>query len=100
MPGLPGPGANRSDALLHHDDLQRRQAAKDAVLCSSQCRTLHQETLRRTMSTQQRVTATLQRRAGRAVHVRKATRAEPQHHKLNDILGLARKPGGTHRMVI
>jgi hypothetical protein len=34
-------GANRIDALLHREDLQRRQADKDAVLCSTQCRTLH-----------------------------------------------------------
>lgn len=58
------------------------------------------ETLRQTMTTQRRVTATLQRRDGRAVHVRKATRPEPQHHRLNEILGLAPNPGGTHRVVI
>ena len=37
------------------------------------------QTLREVLATQQRVTATLQRRDGRAVHVRKATRPEPQH---------------------
>jgi hypothetical protein len=28
-------GANHSDAQWHREDLQRRQAAKDAVLCSA-----------------------------------------------------------------
>jgi transposase len=58
------------------------------------------ETLRETMSTQRRVTATLQRRDGRAVHVRKATRPEPQHQKLNEVLGMPPNPGGTHRVVV
>jgi transposase len=58
------------------------------------------QTLRQTMATQRRVTATLQRRDGRTVHVRKATRPEPNHHKLNEILHLAPNPGGTHRVLI
>ncbi len=58
------------------------------------------ETLRQTLGTQRRVTATLQRRDGRAVHVRKATRPEPQHHKINEILGLSPNPGGTHRVLV
>ena len=58
------------------------------------------ETLRETLATQRRVTATLQRRDGRAVHVRKATRPEPQHQKINTILGLAPNPGGTHRVLV
>ncbi len=58
------------------------------------------ETLRQTMATQRRVTVTLQRRDGRTVHVRKATRPEPLHHKLNEILDLAPNPSGTHRVVI
>ena len=45
------------------------------------------QALRETLATQQRVTATLQRRDGRAVHVRKATRHEPLHQKFNEILG-------------
>ena len=57
------------------------------------------QTLRETLATQQRVTATLQRRDGRAVHVRKATRPEPHHQKINEILGLAPNPGGTHRVL-
>lgn len=58
------------------------------------------QTLRETLATQQRVTATLQRRDGRAVHVRKATRPEPHHQKINEILGLTPNPGGTHRVLI
>jgi transposase len=57
-------------------------------------------TLRETLAAQQRVTATLQRRDGRAVHVRKATRPEPRHQKINEILGHAPNPGGTHRVLV
>ena len=58
------------------------------------------ETLRETMAAQQRVTATLLRRDGRAVHVRKATRPEPRQHKINEMLGLSPNPGGTHRVLV
>ena len=58
------------------------------------------ETLRQTLATQQRVTATMQRRDGRAVHVRKATRPEPRHQRINEILGHAPNPGGTHRVLV
>jgi transposase len=57
-------------------------------------------TLREVLATQQRVTATLQRRDGRAVHVRKATRPESNHQKLNAILGHSPNPGGTHRVLV
>jgi len=49
-------------------------------------------TLRETLATQQRVTGTLQRRDGRAVHVRKATRPEPHHQKISEILRLSPIP--------
>jgi transposase len=58
------------------------------------------QTLRETLATQRRVTATMQRRDGRAVHVRKATRPEPYHHTINKILALDPNPGGTHRVLI
>ena len=58
------------------------------------------ETLRETLATQQRVTATLQRRDGRTVHVRKATRPEPHHQKIGEILALPPNPGGTHRVLV
>ena len=57
-------------------------------------------TLRETLAVQQRVTTTLQRRDGRAVHVRKATRPEPRHQKISAILGIAPNPGGTHRVLV
>ena len=58
------------------------------------------ETLRETLATQQRVTVTLQRRDGRAVHVRKATRPEPHHQRISEILGHSPNPGGTHRVLV
>ncbi|MBC7940268.1 MAG: IS1634 family transposase [Chitinophagaceae bacterium] len=58
------------------------------------------ETLRETMATQQRVTAVMLRRDGRAVHVRKATRPEPNHQTINQILGHTPNPGGTHRVLV
>jgi transposase len=58
------------------------------------------ESLRQTLATQRRVTATLQRRDGRAVHVRKATRPEPYHQRINKILALDPNPGGTHRVLV
>ncbi len=60
----------------------------------------NQETQRQTMAAQRRATATPQRRDGRAVHVRKGTRPEPQYHQRNEILGLAPNPGGSHRVAI
>lgn len=58
------------------------------------------DTLRETLAGQHRITTTLQRRDGRAVHVRKATRPEPHQQKIIDILALPANPGGTHRAVI
>ena len=58
------------------------------------------QTLRETLATQRRVTATLQRRDGRAVHVRKATRPEPHHQRINKIPALSPNPGGTHRVLV
>ena len=58
------------------------------------------QTLRETLATQRRVTATMQRRDGRAVHVRKATRPEPYHQTINKILALDPNPGGTHRVLV
>jgi transposase len=58
------------------------------------------QTLRQTLNSQQRITTTLTRRDGRAVHVRKATRPEPHQQCINEILGLSANPGGTHRTVV
>ena len=57
-------------------------------------------TLRQTMATQRRVTVTLQRRDGRVVHVRKATRPKPQHQTLGTVLKLDPNPGRTHRVLV
>ena len=57
-------------------------------------------TLRQTLSIQRRVTVTMQRRDGRAVHVRKATRPKPRHQTLGTILKLDPNPGQTHRVLI
>ena len=37
---------------------------------------------------------------GRTVHVRKASRPEPQHQKIIEILGHSPNPGGTHRTLV
>lgn len=57
-------------------------------------------TLRQVMSTQCRVTVTLQRRDGRTAHVRKASRPKPRHQTLGTALGLEPNPGGTHRVIV
>ena len=57
-------------------------------------------TLRQTMATQRRVTVTLQRRDGRVVHARKATRPKPRHQTLATILKLDPNPGRTHRVLV
>ena len=57
-------------------------------------------TLRQSLATQRRVTVTMQRRDGRAVHVRKATRPQPRHQTLGTILKLDPNPGRTHRVLV
>ena len=42
----------------------------------------------------------MQRRDGRAVHVRKVTRPDAHHHKINMVLGLLPNPGRTHRVIV
>ena len=58
------------------------------------------ETLRETLGSQRRITTTLLRRDGRCVHVRKATRPEPQQQTIITILGLTGNPGGTQRSIV
>ncbi|MDP1900018.1 MAG: IS1634 family transposase [Rubrivivax sp.] len=57
-------------------------------------------TLRQSLATQRRVTVTLQRRDGRVVHVRKATRPKPRHQTLGSLLKLDPNPGRTHRVLV
>ncbi len=58
------------------------------------------DNIRNTLSSQIRITATLQRRDGRTVHVRKASRPEPQQQKIYSALQLGPNPGGTQLAVI
>ncbi len=58
------------------------------------------ETIRNTLANQVRITTTLQRRDGRTVHVRKATRPEPHQQAIYDALDLSSNPGATHRSII
>jgi transposase len=55
------------------------------------------EKLRAILSGQVRVTATAQRKDGRAVHVRKATRPEPALQRIYSALKLSANPGGVQR---
>jgi Transposase DDE domain len=57
-------------------------------------------TLRQSLATQRRVTVTLQRRDGKTVHVRKATRPKPRHQTLGTLLKLDPNPGRTHRVLV
>ena len=57
-------------------------------------------TLRQTLATQHRITLTLQRRDGRCVHVRKATRPKPRYQTLGTLRKLDPNPGRTHRVLL
>lgn len=56
-------------------------------------------TLREILSVQSRVTATFRQRDGHALHVRKATVAEPALRQLYDRLGIDPCPGGVKKFV-
>jgi len=58
------------------------------------------ETIRNILASQVRITASLQRRDGRTVHVRKASRPEPRQQKIHAALGLTANPGGAHQTII
>ena len=57
-------------------------------------------TLRRILEGQQRVTVTFRRGDGRTLHVRKATRAEPDQRAIYDALGVDPAPGGVRKMIV
>ena len=57
-------------------------------------------TLRRILEGQQRVTVTFRRKDGRTLHVRKATRAEPDQRAIYDALGVDPAPGGVRKMIV
>jgi transposase len=58
------------------------------------------ETTRNTLSSQVRITTTLQRRDGRTVHVRKASRPEPRQQQIHTALNLSANPGGTQQIIV
>jgi hypothetical protein len=55
--------------------------------------------LREVLAVQRRVTASFVQRDGRTLHVRKATRPEPDLLRLYDALGLAHQPGGVQKLI-
>jgi len=55
--------------------------------------------LRNILSVQQRVTASLRRKDGRTVHVRKSTQAEPALMAIYKALAITPAPGGTKKLV-
>ena len=57
-------------------------------------------TLRSILGGQQRVTCTFGRADGSTLHVRKATRAEPDQRAIYDALGVDHEPGGIRKMVV
>ena len=56
--------------------------------------------LREILSVQQRVTATFRQRDGRALHVRKATVAEPALRDIYEALAIDPAPGGVRKHVV
>lgn len=58
------------------------------------------DTLRTTLAGQYRVTATCRRADGRTLHVRKATRAEPEQLRIYQALGIDPAPGGIAKTII
>ena len=55
--------------------------------------------LRKTLSVQQRVTASFRRSDGRSIHVRKSTVAEPTLKEIYAALGINPAPGGTKKLI-
>lgn len=60
---------------------------------------LNWEALREIFRVQRRITATFTRKDGRALHVRKATMAEPELKNLYDVLEISDSPGGVTKMI-
>ena len=56
--------------------------------------------LRRILNGQQRITATFRRADQCALHVRKATVAEPPQREIYQTLGISETPGGTQKTII
>jgi transposase len=58
------------------------------------------QTIRQKVENQQRITVTLQREEGKTIHLRKATKAEPQQSDLYKMLGISEQPGGIKKTLI
>ena len=58
------------------------------------------QTLRSMLGGQQRVTCSFRRQDGSTLHVRKATRAEPDQGAIYDALGVDPEPGGIRKLVV
>lgn len=58
------------------------------------------QTIRRKMENQQRVTVVLQREDGKTIHLRKATKAEPEQRVIYQALGISAFPGGVKKTLI
>lgn len=57
-------------------------------------------TLRNTLSVQQRITATFKQRDGRTLHVRKSTLAEPKLKAIYTALGIPAQPLGVRKLIV
>jgi hypothetical protein len=56
--------------------------------------------LREVLAVQRRVTASFVQKDGRTLHVRKATRPEPDLRLIYDALGIAHQPGGVQKLTV
>ena len=56
--------------------------------------------LRQTLGVQRRITASVRRRDGRAIHIRKSTTAEPALVELYQALKITSAPGGTKKLIV
>jgi transposase len=57
-------------------------------------------TIRRTLSSHVRVTTTMKRDDGKAIHIRKSSSPEPSHTRIYDALHLSHRPGKTIKTVL
>ena len=57
-------------------------------------------TLRRALRTQMRITTTMRTKAGKVLHIRKASRPDPWQAEIYNALGLTHNPGGTSKTIM
>ena len=58
------------------------------------------QTIRRSMENQQRMTVILKREDGKTIHLRKATKADPQQSAVYKMLGISAQPGGVKKTLV